>query len=117
LRAPRRRSLAFAAMGTSLAAAAAFVVYLRQPPSPLPLGDSRLLELRVAYAPADRWRPYGAVRAVGPSHGESLPLDRMAALERAGDRHALGALYLLGGDARRAEEQLRLAPRSPDVEV
>ncbi len=118
LAARRRRRILFSTIGAGLAAAAAIALYFKRDPGPelLAMAAERPIELRIAYGPADRWRPYGTTRAAGGA-GEPVALERMAALERRGDLHGVGAGYLLSGDPRRAAERLKKAARSPDVDA
>ncbi|HET9621565.1 MAG TPA: zf-HC2 domain-containing protein, partial [Kofleriaceae bacterium] len=112
IRSRRRRSWPIA-MGVALVALAAGVVlWLRPAPSPTPavsfaadLRPTRSLAARLAYPGADRYRPIDVMRGDPPAAvaHEPISLDRLAALERAGDWHGLAVASLLAGERARAQ--------------
>ncbi len=98
----------------ALAAGAAFFVTRPAPPPPAPsfaLGGDRVLEVRLAWAPAAAHRPYQVLRAAGRPT-EEVPISVLAELERKGDTRALGVADLLKGDYDRAKQKLLAAPQS-----
>jgi tetratricopeptide (TPR) repeat protein len=109
-------------LGAVLALAA--VVLVLGAPSPrtvsrevwLAQAPTRLLEARVAYAPADGHRPYAPLRnATGMSETPRPPsLRELADLEDAGDLHGIAAAYLVRKDWRQASDFLLRSPPSPD---
>jgi len=110
------------------AAAAAWVLWARTAPPvaapaasasapSLEVAPARSLEVRLAYADADRHRPYDVVRAGGATAREAVPLATLAALEARGDLHGVAAGLALGGDVERARAYLGRAAPSIDVEV
>jgi hypothetical protein len=113
----RRRRTPIIIVGAVLAVAAVAVAVLAWPRSQPPqialaTAPTRALEGRIAYAPADRHRPYAIVR--GAATAEQIPLDALAGLERRGDPHGVAAGYLLLGDPARAETYLAKAT-GPDA--
>jgi hypothetical protein len=118
-RSPRRRVHALAGALVAVAAAAAWLVLPRddEPGAPaalaLALAPSRGIEARLTWGPAAEHRPYDVARA-GDDGSQRLPLALLAELEARGDRHGIGALYLLAGDARQAARYL-MAGQSLDV--
>ena len=76
--------------------------------------ERRAIEARLSIAPVDRWQPYGVPRAATRPQ-RALPLERLAAIERAGDQRELAAAYLLVGESDRAGALLEHAGVSPDV--
>ncbi|HTE55091.1 MAG TPA: CHAT domain-containing protein [Kofleriaceae bacterium] len=75
------------------------------------LPAERGMEARVAWAPAAGHRPYGVAR--GDSSGARAPLAVLAELERRGDLHGVGVLYLMAGDTRQAADYLERAAEAP----
>ncbi len=114
----RQRRTRIVAAVTPLLAAATFAgLWLGRGPTGLVLeGPSRTLEARLAYADADRHRPYDTLRA-GDAPKQPVPLEAMAKLEKRGDLHGVGAAYLLSGDLAQAEAFLARAGAGPDVET
>ena len=121
--APRRRALWIAV--PVLAAAAAAVLYLRGPGpedmshqpdavASLSLGDTRGLEARLSYGPADLHRDYTVMRSGTPGAGEPIPLAELSRLEAAGDLRGLAAAHLLRGEPAPALAQLERLDPSPD---
>jgi tetratricopeptide (TPR) repeat protein len=78
--------------------------------------STRLLEARVAYAPADGHRPYAPMRGGSGTAPATppLPLRELAELEERGDLHGIAAAYLVRGDLRQASDFLQRVPPSPD---
>ena len=118
------RSRRFQLGAAVVALAAAALVYLStrrrtatpsdvEPPR-IALADKRATEARLAWSGASAYRPYDVPRAAEAPH-ESIPLDALAGLERAGDLHGVGALALLAGERKQAETYLDRAGAAPDV--
>lgn len=88
------------------AAVGGLLLLTRTSPSPEPgwvaQGPTRPLEARLAYAQADRHRPYETLRSSGPSTAATLPLRQLAELEEAGDCHGLATAWLLAGELAQA---------------
>ena len=63
--------------------------------------DSRPLAARLAYAPADHYRPLRVMRGV--EEGRPLPIQAVARLEEAGDYQGVAAAYLLLSSASRVK--------------
>jgi tetratricopeptide (TPR) repeat protein len=84
-----------------------------------PGSTERGLEARIAYAPADRYRPYVPERA-GPGapppaqDGAPMSLRALASLEARGDLHGVAAAYLLRGEVRPAAAFLARSAPSVD---
>ncbi len=123
---PRWRRAVPGVLVVALAAAAAWVLLSKRaslpsdaPPEPLALLDapSRSTEARVAYGPADRYRPYDVARSSSASRGEHVSLEALARLEHDKDFGGVAAGLLLGGDRDRAAEYLDRAGKSPDTDV
>jgi hypothetical protein len=120
---PRRTWRHVAPFAAAAAALLAAVWWARRPaPRPLdpPLAlataSVRTTEGRVAYGPADRYRPYEVVRAgAGASSLDAIPLGTLAELEHRGDLHGVAAALLLMNDAERAAAYLDRAAPGPDV--
>jgi hypothetical protein len=114
----RRRGVRLAS--AVVAAAAAVMLYVATRPrgetppgAQLALAPKRVVEARLSWGPTMPHRPYdvprdGAVR-------EQIALDVLAAIERSGDVHGVGALALLDGDRRRAASSLDKAGDGADV--
>jgi hypothetical protein len=77
------------------------------------VAPTRVLEARVSWRGADRWRPYSVPRAAGPAR-EPVPIAALAALERRRDPRGLAAGWLLSGEPDRAATALEHAGASPD---
>jgi len=124
LAAHRQRRGWFVAAVALVAAAAAIALVVKRGVSgdegggPIAMADAptRSMEARVAYGPADRYRPYDVARG-GPVAREDVPLATLAELEKRGDAPGLAAGLIPGGDLDRASRVLRGAPASPDVDV
>jgi tetratricopeptide (TPR) repeat protein len=81
----------------------------------LEVAATRSLEVRLAYPGADRYRPYDVARGSERAGGEAVPLAALAALEKRGDLHGVGAGLALSGDLQRAELSLDRAGDAGDV--
>ena len=75
----------------------------------------RSTEVRLAYAAADRYRPFDVARGVAARRHEEVPLATLATLERRGDLQGVAAGLVLAGDIERADGYLERA--RPSVEV
>jgi hypothetical protein len=115
----RRRLLISATLAGTLAAAAAVVLWLRaseRRPIMLARAPTRAIEARLAWAGADRWRPYDVQRG-GTGGREDVPLGALSALERRGDLHGVAVGHLLAGEWARAERELARVPPGPDADA
>ncbi len=120
----RWKILVPAAASLVAAAAAAWLVLGKHaaPPvaeAPLALLDapSRSLEPRLAYGPADRYRPYDVQRSADGPRGEHVSLEALAQLEKKKDYTGLAAGFLLSGDRSRAREALDHEGKSVEADV
>lgn len=113
----RRRRVLAAAVTATVALAAGLAFLLRpEEPVQLALAATRPVEARVAYAGADRYRPYEVLRGGDPIR-EPVPASALATLERRGDLRGLAAGYLLAGDVQRAREVLDRAGEDADLDA
>ncbi|HEY8211200.1 MAG TPA: CHAT domain-containing protein [Myxococcaceae bacterium] len=117
----RRRLTTWGSAGLFAAAAAAVLLWVRpwaptQPETLLAFAGPRLIEGRVAYAGADRYRAYDPMRGGANASGDRISPEVMARLSRAGDTRGLAAAYLLEGELSNAARELDQAPRSPDAD-
>jgi hypothetical protein len=106
-------------VGSAVVTAAALIWWraTRLEPLVLALAETRSLEARVTYAPADRWRPYGVEgQAANAMPREEVRADTLAQLQKRGEWRGLGDAYLLAGDPGRAAEALTRAGETADVE-
>ncbi len=112
------------ASGLAIAAAAVLGVFFAtrdatsQPPRVVAqLTGPRHLDARVGWGPADRWRPYEAVRGGGSA--DAVPLTVLAELEQRGDQAALAGALIVSGAPDRARALLEgladSADRSADL--
>ena len=109
--------------GGLFAAAAAAALYLATRPRPHPaapavvlaLGPERGVEARFAARDFDRHRPFATTRAA--SAAETIALDQLAALDRAGAVDALIAAHAVSGDLRRATALMTSRPAGPARDV
>jgi cellulose synthase operon protein C len=81
------------------------------PPPTFALAGDRVLEVRLAWAPAAAHRPYQVLRSSNRPT-EDVPISVLAEYERKGDAHALGVADVLKGDYDRAKQKLLAAPAS-----
>lgn len=108
---------ALGAAVVALAAAAAVLVFVKQPKDEGGLGDDweqRSVEVRLSYPGADKHKPYDVPRGGGVVAG-AISLERLARLEKRGDQHGLGVGLFLRGEVQQAEKALWAAPATPAV--
>jgi cellulose synthase operon protein C len=115
VRRPRARArwIAIGGAAVAVAAAAAGIVIVRRPaPAPTPprvaLAPTRAIEPRLTWGAAAAHRPYDVERGDRGDRGGNEPIElaTLAELERAGDKHGVGALSLLAGERERAARNL-----------
>jgi hypothetical protein len=85
------------------------------------LAPTRPIEARLAWAAADRHRPYDTARAGGGEHpAETISFELLARIEKLGDPRAMTAARVLEGSTARAAQALAAVPapghRSPDAD-
>lgn len=124
--APQRRRRRGARIGVALVAAAALaaagLLWVRRirpahdgdvPRLMAALAPRRGVEVRFSNPDADRYRLYDVARGMDRTTHEEIPLEVLAALERAGDQRALCAAEALSGDLAKAVRACQAATPGP----
>ncbi len=112
----RRLWYVVAALAAVSAASAAFLTWCGGTQGKVvvvAVAATRVIEGRLSYAGADRYRPYDVARG-GPAEVERVPAKMMAALEEAGNRRGLVAGNVLQGNRKMAETLLDRDSPTPD---
>jgi len=78
--------------------------------------DKRVLEARLSYGDARRWRPYEVSRSSDVRVAEPVSLKALATLEEQRDLHGLAVGHLLRGERGEAADFLKQAGDSADID-